>query len=488
MSTWGKSSFGDLLTILVTALALLMIDRKAYHFAIFRALTRGATPQEREVVSEFSNADDFRYDFDLPPVLSALLRQYDSMDAERPTLDAIVDFAKKAVIAPPDVDWGQRKRELRGRSPLFQEVISFFQNAGSTKGARIGAFYDFLDSPDALQTWTPIQWAAYVDYKHEFDLLLKNGMQRQLLKLTPSRRNVLHQAAESGTQDILTYVLEGQLHLQGVDINLPDIWDETPLHVAAGRSSKSAALLLDHGADINAKQGDGQVPLHYTRFLSGKDRFNCIENFLKRDNPPINVRDVKGKSPIFFLLDSPDCVKLLLDKGADTGISDIEGRTLLHHACADDYPETLELILERFPKGLEARADKEGCTPLQICFQKNQRVRCARILLRETTVAQAKDRNGSSLIHHAVRMGDETVLRQVLALQDTNIRARTNDGQSVFDISRSMGTFHTIIGEILREAMHMSAEDFEDPDRRKSSSWELTICNKMVTRCGPCAF
>ena len=461
MSIWGKSSFGKLLKILATALALLMIDRKAYHFAKFRALTHGATQLELDVASAFPNADDFRYDFDLSPVLSALLRQYDSTDAERPTLDAIIDFAKKAVTAPLDVDWRQRKRELRGRSPLFQEVIGFFQNAGSTEGARLGAFYDFLDSPDALQAWTPIQWAAYVDRKHEFDLLLKNGIPRQLLKLTPSRRNILHQAAESGTQDILTYALEGQLHLQGVDINLPDIWDETPLHVATGRSSKSAALLLDHGADINARQVDGQVPLHYTKFLRGKDRFNCIEIFLKRDNPPVNARDIEGKSPIFYLLDSPDCVKLLLDKGVDTGISDIEGKTLLHHACAEDYPETLELILKHFSKGLEARADKEGCTPLQVCFQ-NQRVLCARILLRETTVAQAKDKNGWSLIHHAVRMGDETVLRQVLALQDTDIRARTNKGQSVFDIARRMGTFYTTVGEILREVMHMNAEDFRE--------------------------
>jgi ankyrin repeat protein len=469
MSIWEKSSFGKLTTPLVTALILLMIDRKAYHFAKFRALTQGATQLELEVASAFPNGDDFRYDFDLSPVLSAVLQQYDPADAERPTLDAIIDFAKKALTAPLDVDWSQRKRELRGRSPLFQEVIDFFQNAGSTEGARLGAFYDFLDSPDALQTWTPIQWAAYVDRKNEFDLLIKNGIPRQLLKLTPSRRNVLHQAAESGTQDILTYVLEGQLHLQGVDINLPDIWDETPLHVAAGRSSKSAALLLDYGADINARQSDGQVPLHYTKLLSGEDRLDCIKHFLKRENPPVNVRDVEGKSPIFYLLDSPDCVKLLIDRGADTGISDIEGKTLLHHACANDYPETLELIIKRFPRGLEARADKGGCTPLQICFQ-NQRVLCARILLRETMVAQAKDKNGWSLIHHAVRMGDETVLRQVIALQDTDIRARTNDGQSVFDIARSMGTLYTIIGDILRKAMHMSAEGLEELDCDKPSS------------------
>jgi len=447
-----------MLTIfLVTALALLIRNRKAYHFAKFRALTQGATQRELDVASAFPNADDFRYDFDLSPVLSAVLRQYDSADTERPTLDTIIDFAKNAVTAPLDVDWSRRKRELRGRSPLFQEIIGFFQKVGSTEGARLGAFYDFLDSPDALQTWTPIQWAAYVDRRHEFDLLVKNGIPRQLLKLTPLRRNVLHQAAESGTQDTLSYTLEGQLHLQGVDINLPDIWDETPLHVAAARSSKSTNLLLDHGADINARQMDGQVPLHYTRYLSGKDRFDCIKPFLKRDNPPVNVRDVKGKSPIFYLLDSPDCVELLLDKGADTGLSDIEGKTVIHHACADDYPETLELIIKHFPKGLEARADTSGCTPLQICFQ-NQRVLCARILLRETRVAQAKDKNGWDLIHHAVRMGDEIVLRQVLALQDTNIRARTSNGQSVFDIARSMGTFYTIVGEILREAMRMSAE------------------------------
>jgi hypothetical protein len=81
-----KPSSGMLTMLFVAPLVLMMIDRKAYHFAKFRALTHGATERELEVARVFPNADDFRYDFDLSPALIALLRQYDSVDAERPTL------------------------------------------------------------------------------------------------------------------------------------------------------------------------------------------------------------------------------------------------------------------------------------------------------------------------------------------------------------------------------------------------------------------
>jgi hypothetical protein len=67
-------------------------------------------------------------------------------------------------------------------SPAIHDAAPTLPRAEAPSAFQI---YDFLDSPDALQTWTPIQWAAYVDRKHEFDLLLKNSIPRQLLKLSP---------------------------------------------------------------------------------------------------------------------------------------------------------------------------------------------------------------------------------------------------------------------------------------------------------------
>src|ERR1700734_2768014 len=99
----------------------------------------------------------------------------------------------------------------------------------------------------------------------------------------------------------------------------------------------------------------------------------------------------------------------MLEKGADTSILDNDGKSVLHHACAEGRPETLELFLNRFGEDRWVREDKQGDSPLHECFRHNN-PECAKLLLRKTAVRQSKDRNGYNLVHHAVSMGNLDVL------------------------------------------------------------------------------
>ncbi|GFF47448.1 ankyrin [Aspergillus udagawae] len=391
--------------------------RKASHFAKFRALTKGASELEKSVANMFDDAEDFSCDFGLSPVLTALLQQYDSGDTERPPLMDIIRFAKKAIEAPPDCDWNAWSQNLRASqgSPLFQELISRFHRTLPTRQAREKVFSDLLNGPDDLQHWTPLHWAAYIDCKPGFSTLIQ--YKANYTSYTPSRRNIIHQAAESGTQDVLQFILENGLHRNDIDINLQDYWNETPLHVAAGRSAASVDLLLAHGANAWLKQLQGQVPLHYTRFLRGEEQVDCVVSFLETANPPVDVRDVEGKPPLFYLLNSAECVRRFLDHNADISIVDANGRTILHHACEQDRPDVLELLLPRIQERLVEHQDKEGETPLGTCFRLH-RVNCARILLRVSTPSQVIDKDGKTILQHAVDMGDSVILNKALAISD----------------------------------------------------------------------
>jgi ankyrin repeat protein len=445
------------------------------HFAKFRALTKGATDTEKRIADLFRNKDDFKYDFDLSPILMALLGEYDPADNERPNLEVVIGFAKELANAPVGYDWKAQKRRYANRSPLFSEIMGKFRPAGSTKGAKIGILWDLLNGPDALQSWTPLQWAAYMDRKSEFVSLINNGV--SFLGHTPSHRNVFHHAAEAGTQDVLAYLLEIGAHEKGVDINEQDRWGETPLHIAAGRSAASVALLLSHGANERTKQEDGQVPLYYTRLLHGKEgkeneQTDCIRHLVRSPNPPINVTDVEGKSPLFHLLKSPECVQILLDKDADTTIVDNAKKSIIHHCCAEDLGETLELLLQNTREN-SMDQDNTGDTPLLTAFR-HRSLSCAKLLLEHKSATQAVDKNGWTLLHHAVNLGNDEILKLTLALSNTRFWVKTRDtGETAFDISRRMGTSDRSIGEILRNAVGASPQVFEEFSRDQTSSFQL---------------
>jgi ankyrin repeat protein len=434
---------------IITCGSLLTLSSKAWHFATFRALTAGASDAEKKVMNLFESRVDFKYDFDLSPVLCALLGQYDFDDQEKPTLEQLLQFGRDVIKLPPDTDLKKYKRELRSRSPLYREVFARIIQAGNTKGERLGALYNLIHGADSLQCWTPIQWSCYVGRFSEFEILYQNAA--DIFSITPSRRNVLHQAAESGAPDILVFLLKNDFHHRGLEINLQDHWQETPLHVACGRSAASAKLLLDHGADYKLLQGDGQVPLHYVRLLEELEAMQCLEALLKVRDPPVNVPDDSGKPPLFYLLNKPNCVKALLESGAETNILDYSRRSILHHACLEDCPQTLETLLRHLPEGGIPIKDKNGQTPINICFEK-RRIDCALILLNNKMVEDEIDKKGWSLTHLAVKLGNEDVLRLTLAVLNPSLNLRTYDGEDVFDIASAQGTLNGRIGEVLREA------------------------------------
>jgi len=211
--------------------------------------------------------------------------------------------------------------------------------------------------------------------------------------LTPSGRNVLHQAAESGSSDVLTYLLHHRYHERGVDINLGDIWQETPLHIAAAKAPVSARLLLSHRASLDVVQEDRQGPLHYASRLAGSERLASVNILSHPYGDHINAQDDIGRTPMMHMLDSPRCVELLLDRAANVHIRDIDERNILHLACIEGRAQILEVFLNNCPdqaRILAVQQDVLGDTPLYASFR-HRSVECARILLARTTIPPFKD-------------------------------------------------------------------------------------------------
>lgn len=112
------------------------------------------------------------------------------------------------------------------------------------------------------------------------------------------------------------------------------IGNRTPLHQAAfGGAHRVVALLIDRGADVNARTEFDWVPLHYAAASeSGK-----IAELLIDNGANLDIANDDGLTPLHFAVDfgNVQMVRLLLAGGANVNTRDREGRTPLDCAPTD---------------------------------------------------------------------------------------------------------------------------------------------------------
>ena len=147
--------------------------------------------------------------------------------------------------------------------------------------------------------------------------------------------------------------------------NIGDANEPSPLF-AEVKSVAMANLLLSHGAQVNAKNAEGKVALHYYDIYGGVTMFE----WLVAHGADVNIKDNKGRTPLYraVLNSEPKLVELLLKDGAAVNAKDNDGATPLHmlgskdKLTAQDNVQVVELLMSY---GADVNAqDKSGQTPL----------------------------------------------------------------------------------------------------------------------------
>jgi ankyrin repeat protein len=139
---------------------------------------------------------------------------------------------------------------------------------------------------------------------------------------------------------------------------------ETPLHYAATfGSAESVRLLLDRGADPNARTRAGATPLVSAAYDLAKTRL------LVEKGADVNAHAGNGITPLMVAASvhgNVATVRYLLDKGADPKAVRDNGDDALTTAALKSEPETVKLLLA---KGADPhRANKAGVTALMNAF------------------------------------------------------------------------------------------------------------------------
>ena len=125
--------------------------------------------------------------------------------------------------------------------------------------------------------------------------------------------------------------------------------DWTPLHFAAGLNDNPEVIsfLLDRGADIEAKDDNGDTPLFSAAFFN--DNLEVVSVLLDR-GADINAKNKYGRTPLHSAAgnyDNPEVVALLLDRGAGVNSRDERGETPLHYATLQNDLEVVVVLLDR---------------------------------------------------------------------------------------------------------------------------------------------
>ncbi|CAH0058486.1 unnamed protein product [Clonostachys solani] len=212
-----------------------------------------------------------------------------------------------------------------------------------------------------------------------------------------------HSAVRYGYCDVVEL-----LAAHGADVNTRDRRGHTPLQTASLECGKleMTQLLVRAGADIRATNFHGRNSL----YMSPKTKEPAqVAEFLFAQGVEM-TRDLEGNTPLHYAKVSSDLVEVFLAHGADINDLNLRRETLLHLASSD--PSRAPLVGMLIERGADIKLkDIQGQTPLFLA------VRCSSLKTMEVLLEHGADPNclpnsGLSMIQMAIsrRSADQTDL------------------------------------------------------------------------------
>ncbi len=311
------------------------------------------------------------------------------------------------------------------------------------------------------------------------NLLLESGAKPDVK--TADGYTPLHTALLWGNAEVAELLVK-----KGAKVNAKTKDGHTPLHPAIGRDSLYphekrtgfVRFLLENGADINAVSNCNETALELARvgrmktimtelekhgaILGGQIIHNAVKwgdieqvRELTAEIPDIDARNVNGETALYWAcqLRNVDAIKLLLDKGADTGLLSERHKQIinnlssvyvsrprrtkysnrfLNEVSAGRLHNVRQLIENG--AGTDVRTDKE-LTALHLAAEYDYKY-IAKLLidagmdiesieLKYRADPNATDDNGCNALHYAAGRGDGFYLDRLIAVGgDINAKAK----------------------------------------------------------------
>lgn len=252
---------------------------------------------------------------------------------------------------------------------------------------------DMLDNGDIAAIEKQIKNGAPVNAKSKFGV-------------TP-----LHVAALNNRYELVNKLISKKADVNAKTSTANFYSLHTPLHFASRKSANLATvkLLIDSGADLEARDGLGATPLHHSLIFKAPE----LAEELIRMGADISACSNDKKTPLHRAAGKKfySVVELLIKKGADPNARDGEGLTSLHEAVLENDAQMIKLLLNKGANVNEA--DNNGDTALHMAVSK-EKFDAFKELLNGRAAVNSANKNGSTPLHSAIYYKDSSYCELLL--------------------------------------------------------------------------
>lgn len=277
-------------------------------------------------------------------------------------------------------------------------------------------------------SYTPIQIATkhcrldivkyLVEYSNDTNILQSR---------TDTNETLLHTAVKFGRfnnvpNDTVKYLIEKNV----CPIDSVDDRCNTALHYACGTFMVDVVtILVEHGADINIRNIDGNTPFHFAAKTGSID----IVNFLLEKGGDTNAKNKKGNTPVNISVSHAKYkpVKCLLQRGADVYAKNRKGICIVHQLAISGGEFLFKYLLDNFEgTNVDVKNNKKQ-TPLALAMKLSSN-KNVDILLGKQNI-NAQDIFGNTALHEACRFNNPAFVTKLLNA-GANVNIQNNEGNT----------------------------------------------------------